>query len=112
MFEAALGMVSPLCFLLRNEADLIQVATVTQQLCGLLNGIAVVGTVLLCLWLGIRSQRRVPLWKVCGGGDLEPDPGREKWKEDHRFNSRERRHHSDGLAATLGRQQFVERVDF
>ena len=62
-------------FFIRSEIDLVQVSTVTQQLCGLLNGIAVVGMVLLRFWSCIRNQSWLPLRKVCGGEDLEPDPG-------------------------------------
>src|SRR6266550_26260 len=110
MFKAALGIGSPLYFLHPSEINLVQVFIVTQRLCVLLNGIAVVGMVLLCFW-SRRNQSWLPLQKGCGGEDPKPDPGGDEWKEDHRTNLARTKALQRPLAAAFGGQQIVEGVD-
>src|SRR6266404_2245493 len=66
-----------------------------------------------CSAFGRASEIKTPppLRKRCSGEDLKPDPGREKWKEDHRINLSRTSAHGDRLAAAPGCQQLVERVD-
>src|SRR6266480_856744 len=84
MFKAALGIGSPLYFLHPSEINLVQVFIVTQRLCVLLNGIAVVGMVLLCFLVAQKSKLASASER--GDEDLKPDPGGDEWKEDHRIN--------------------------
>lgn len=102
-FKAVLGMGHLLLVSLEPS--------VTQRLCALLNGIAVVGMVLLCLWLRVRDQVWPPLRNGCGSENLEPEPGCHERKKDHRFNTPREGVTADRLAAALGCQQVVERVD-
>jgi hypothetical protein len=57
-------------FFIRSEINLVPVSIVTQRRRALLNGIAVVGTVLLCFSPRIGNERGSSLRKVCGSEDL------------------------------------------